>query len=142
MRDVTYTSPGNQVRNAYCGRGELVLQPGAVLPQFWVACGAPSWGNVVRKEFSWPGPLIYLPPFGIDLLFGLIFGKQYLFDFPFCPNCPPEVFSLKKTRVDDDFAVFVGAPKRVLEALPLIPANLVEEMSLNWIQRNLKWFLD
>ena len=83
---------------------------------------------------------MYLPPAGIDLVFSLIFGKEYVFDFPFCPNCPPDAFRLKKTHLNKSFAAFVGAPRQFLEALPLVPDNLAAEMSRGLIRRSLEWF--
>lgn len=142
MRDISYTSPGKSARNAYRGLGELVLRPGASLPEICVGCGDRSWGNVIRKEYSRPGPLMYLPPFGVDLLFGLLFGNRFLFDFPFCSNCAPDAFGLKLIRLNGNFAVFGGAPGRFLELLPPLPEELIAEMSLNWIGRNLKKFWD
>jgi hypothetical protein len=140
VRDLSYTSSGKSARNAYRGLGELVLRPGASLPEICVGCGDRSWGNVIRKEYSKPAPLMYLPPFGIDLLFGLVFGKQFLFDFPFCSKCAPDGFGLKLIRLNGYFAVFGGGPRRFLELLLPVPEARITEMSLNWIGRNLRRF--
>jgi hypothetical protein len=116
-----------------------VVYPDASLPEICVGCGGASWGNVTRKEFSRPSQLVYLPASGIGFFFALIFGKAYVFDFPFCTNCPPDAFQLKVKFVDGGFAVFSGAPRRLLQALPPVTDQMASEMSLNWFQRSFRW---
>lgn len=135
--DKTYTQPCASVRNAYPFGGELVMQPGCSLPNVCVACGRPAWGNLEKKEF----PGIEYDLSSLFAILYLIFGTNYIFQFPFCPNCEPDRFQLKPTRLDRHLAVFVGAAMRFLEALPAMPDEVASERNLTWFHRKFRWLV-
>ena len=126
MRQITYTSKGSSARNSYRYGSELIVLPGASFPDICVGCGNPAWGNVANTEFHDFGGYWILLPSGLDLI-ALGLRKRYLFDFPFCSNCPPSSFRLKKVRVDDYLSVFLNAPKAFLDSLPLMPSPVQKE---------------
>jgi hypothetical protein len=137
VTEKAYSEQSATVRNAYCAGHELVLQLACSLPDVCVACGSPAWGNVEKKEFP-ATPLGWLLPAPFDII-GLIFGTRYVFDFPFCSNCAPELFQLKPTRLDSHLAVFVGASGRFLELLPPLPPDVAAEMNSTSLQRKFRW---
>jgi hypothetical protein len=132
---INYSEQSSYVQNAYRTGDELVLQAGCSLPDLCVACGSPAWGNVEKRKFEPPGWWLLPWPFDIIRLWS---GRNYLFSFPFCPNCGPEHFSLKPGRLDSQLAVFTGAPKRLLDALPPMPPEVEEEKNTSWIQRKFR----
>jgi hypothetical protein len=136
VTEKAYNKQSATVRNAYRAGHELVLQFGGSLPDVCVACGSPAWGNVEKKEFP-TTPLWWLLPTPFDII-GLIFGTRYVFDFPFCSNCSPELFQLKPTRLDSHLAVFVGASGRLLELLPSLPPDVAAEKNSTWLQRKFR----
>jgi hypothetical protein len=137
VADLHYASVTAPIRNAYCGSLQLVVQPGASLPDVCIVCGSATCGNVLQKSFpkiSW----WFLLPSVLDFVVYLIAG-MYLFDFPLCSNCPPKRVRLIPTRLDHHLAVFYGASNRFLASLPPIPADVATEMNRSWLQRTFRW---
>jgi len=135
---MTYTSKGSPARNAYRCGGELVVLPGASFPDICVGCGNPAWGNVTTREFFDLGGLWILLPTGLDLI-ALGLRKRYLFEFPFCSNCPHGSFCLKKVRVDDHLSVFRGASNGLLDSLPEMTLLVEKEKNRSWFRRRFRW---
>lgn len=138
MRQITYTKKVSSEQNAYRSGSELIILPGAAFPDICLGCGNQAWGNVTTKEFLDLGELWILLPTGLDLI-ALGLRKRYLFEFPFCSNCPPSSFRLKKVRVDDYLSVFLDAPKAFLDSLPLMPSSVEKEKNRSWLQKRFRW---
>jgi hypothetical protein len=138
VRKITYTSKGPPTRNAYRSGIELVVLPGASFPDTCVGCGNPAQGSVITREFFDLGELWFLLPTVLDLV-ALGLRKRYLFDFPFCSNCPPGSFRLMKMRLDDHLGVFFGASKAFLDSVPLVPPDVEVEKNRSWLQRRFRW---
>jgi hypothetical protein len=141
LREIPYALRVGPVENAYNDHfGGLVLLRGASLPDVCVVCGSPAWGNVFHKEFephrypSWAPPLLW------DVGY-MIFGNRYLVDLPFCSTCQPDDFQIYPLRINNDFAVFVGASRTLLKSLPSIPQDLAAKIEGSLPQRVLRWFL-
>jgi hypothetical protein len=98
-----------------------------------VACGNPAYGSAIRKELPKMN-LWWLLPFPFEVI-QLIFGTRYVFDFPFCPNCPPERFQLKATRLDRHLAIFDGTSQLLLDLLPSLPMDVAMEKNRTWFER-------
>jgi hypothetical protein len=137
LLEITYTlSPGRQ-DNVYRHEDKLVVVRGASLPDACVAFGSPAYGNVVRKEFT-GSPWWILLPIGLDVIALLgkrLFGKKYVFVFPFCRNCSPRNLLVRDIRIEDQVAIFKGASTGFLNLLPAAPPSLVEEINRDWIDR-------
>jgi hypothetical protein len=89
MPKILYSAQSDTIRNAYREGDELLLVQDCSLPDICVACGNPAYGNVERKEFSRLNIWLFILPFGLDLL-QFFLADKFVFDFPFCPNCPPD----------------------------------------------------
>ena len=147
MRNIVYTSIGTRVRNVYRDNRNLVVRRGAVFPDICIGCGRPAWGNVMHREFSDVIDWWFLLPPGLDLLggfiWGLIFGKCYHFDFPFCASCPPDRLQISHVRLDTRLAVFSehinGFPNTFMDSLPPIPPDVADERNRPWLQRTFRW---
>jgi hypothetical protein len=126
-------------RNAYRDGKNLVLQPHSSLPDVCIACGGPACGNSLHKALPELTHWWYLLPPGLDIISQLMFGKRYLFDFPFCPNCPPDRFRVSAVRLDKYLAVFRGASESLLDSLPGLPPDVAEEKNRTWFQRKFRW---
>jgi hypothetical protein len=141
MVEISYSAQSASVRNAYRDGAYLVLGTGSSLPDVCVACGNAASGNVIHKGFDDRDLWIVLPT-PIDVIYAIsesIFGKRYVFDFPFCPDCPPDRFQLAPTRLDRRLAVFVRASQSFLNLLPPMPHDVAAERSRDWLQRKLRW---
>jgi hypothetical protein len=141
MLEISYSEQSASVRSAYREGACLVLQIGSSLPDVCVACGNPAWGNVIHKEFD-DRNLWWALPTPIDVIYAIaqsIFGKRYVFDFPFCPNCSPGRFQLTPTRLDRRLAVFVGTSQSLLDLLPPLSPDVAAENSRIWIERQFRW---
>lgn len=138
MRQITYTLKASSEQNAYRSGSELIILPGASFPDICVGCGNPAWGNVTTREFLDLGELWILLPTGLDFI-ALGLRKRYLFDFPFCSNCPPSSFRIKKVRVDDYLSVFLNAPMAFLNSLPPMTPLVEKERNRTWFQRRFRW---
>jgi hypothetical protein len=144
MIEISYCKQSGVVRSAYRDGNYLVLEIGSSLPDVCVACGSPASGNVTHEHFG-NTELWWALPTPIDVFYLIanwIIGKRYLFDFPFCPNCPPACFELKPTRLDKHLAVFAGASRRFLDLLPLMPPDVVAERNLNSLERKFRWLYE
>ena len=138
MPKFLYISARGTAENSYRNGDELVILPKASFPDLCVGCGMPAYGNVIEREFFDLGQWWITLPTLLDI-FALIFRKHYVFDFPFCPNCPPGSFPLRKIRVDIHLAVFSGACKAFLNSLPFATTNVVEERKRTWLRRRFRW---
>jgi hypothetical protein len=144
MTEIPFSEQSGTVKNAYRDRVFLVLQMGASLPDVCPVCGNSAWGNLVHKGFDNRDLWVFLPPW-TDLIYFILqsaLGARYTFDFPFCPNCPPDRFQPKPIRLDEDLAVFRGASQSFLNLLPPMPPGVAPERSRGWLQRKFKWLLD
>jgi hypothetical protein len=140
MLETPYTTTDGFAKNAYKNRDELVIRPKASLPDICVGCGGPAWGNVSQVELHDLGEWCFLLPSFLEVI-GFALRKRYIFNFPFCSNCSPDRFRLKKVRLDDYLAVFSGAPKSLLEAPPSIPEDVEAERKRNWFRRRFRYFV-
>jgi len=141
MFEISYSEQSASVRNVFRDGAYLVLGIGSSLPDICVACGNPAFGNVIHKEFD-DRDLWWALPTPIDVIYVIaqsIFGKRYVFDFPFCPNCPLGRFRLAPTRLDRHLAVFVRASQSLLNLLPPMPPDVAAERSRDWLQRKFRW---
>jgi hypothetical protein len=136
MAQISYSEQSASIRNAYRDGAHLVLLPFSSLPDVCVACGNQANGNVIRKVLPKTN-LWWLWPFPFEVI-QLIFGTRYVFDFPFCPNCPPERFQLKATRLDRHLAIFRGTSQLLLESLPNLPMDVAMEKNRTWFERKLR----
>jgi hypothetical protein len=138
VREITYTSKSLPAQKAYrCGQ-ELVVLPGASFPDICVACGKPAHGGLIHREFYDLGDLWFMLPNVLKLV-AYVLRKQYLFEFPFCANCPSGPFHLVKMRCDDHLAAFTGAHQVFIDSLPFASLDLVEERNQGWLQRRFRW---
>ena len=118
MRRVVYTSVtvSGPSRNAYRDSTQLVLRQGAQLPDICIRCGNRAWGNVLHKDLPdhtiW---IIVLPP-PVDIIVDPLLRRHYRFEFPFCPNCPPEQSCLSPRRLDGYLAVFGVVSRAFLDS--------------------------
>ena len=141
MLEISYSEQSASVRNAYRDGAYLVLQTGSSLPDACVVCGNPTRGNVFHKEFD-DRDLWWVLPTPVDVIYVILqslFGKRYVFDFPFCRDCPPGCFQLAPTRLDRRLAVFVRASQSLLSLLPPMPPDVAVERSRDWLQRKFRW---
>ena len=103
--------------------------------------GPPLLGcHVIHKEFNSRLLWWLLPPV-IDFIYVTVqevLGKRYSFDFPFCPNCPPDRFRLKPIRLTSVLAIFEGACQPFLDLLPF-SAPGPGETSPHWFERKFRW---
>lgn len=140
MSRKVYCAQASFARNAYRAGNELVLCFNCSLPDVCVGCGSPACGNVETKEFERIEFWILPSPFDIIwLLLRAWLGTTYVFAFPFCPNCAPEHFQLRRVRLDRELAVFTGAPKRLLDSLPALPPDVEAEKNSSWLRRKFRW---
>ena len=141
MRRVVYASvtSSGPSRNAYRDSTQLVLRPGAQLPDICIRCGNRAWGNVLHNDLPdhtvW---LIVLPP-PVDAIVNALTRGRYRFDFPFCPNCPPDDSYRFPKRLDDHLAVFGEVSLGLLDSLPPMPPDVVAEKNRTWLQRKFRW---
>jgi len=139
MPETPYAVKPAAVRSAYCDGAYLILQMHYSLPDVCVACGQPAWGNVTHREFK-PRLLWFVLPPPLDYIYLVlqeVLGKSRVFDFPFCPNCPPCRFGLKAIRLTNGLAIFEGACKAFLDVLPR-PVSRIAEPRPNWFER-IRW---
>jgi hypothetical protein len=139
MAEIIYSAQSATVRNAYRDREDLLLLQDSSLPDICVACGNAACGNVQRTKLSQLSPWFFALPLGLDLLALLILTDKFVFDLPFCPNCPPDRLRLKPVRLDWELVVLRGASERVLELLPAPPPDVAAERKRSWLQRKLRW---
>ena len=140
MLEISYSGQSASVRNAYRDDAYLVLQTGSSLPDVCVGCGNPARGNVIHKGFD-DRDLWWVLPTPIDVIYVILqslFGKRYVFDFPFCRDCPPGCFQLAPSRLDRRLAVFVRASQSLLSLLPPMPPDVAVERSRDWLQRKFR----
>jgi hypothetical protein len=138
MSEILYTEQSGSTRNAYRENAKLVLLRGNSLPDVCVACGNPARGNVMRKKLPEVSLWFWLSPPGFDFILDLIFAKRYVFEFPFCPNCPPGRFRLTPARLDEHLAIFVGTCQTLLDLLPPLPPDVAVEKNLTWFRRRFR----
>jgi hypothetical protein len=140
MPEIPYTAKSATARNAYRDNAYLVLQMDCSLPDVCVACGQPACGNVIHKEFSSRLLWWLLPPLFdfIYLILQEVLGNRYLFDFPFCPKCPPDRFRLKPIRLTGVIAIFEGACQPFLDSLPFSSSGAGETRP-HWVERKFRW---
>ncbi len=96
MHEISFSEQSPSVRNAYRDGAYLVLQTGSSLPDVCVACGNPAWGNLIHKEFD-DRDLWWMLPTPINVIYVTaqsIFGKRYVFDFPFVRTVRRTAFNL------------------------------------------------
>ncbi len=135
--DYTFVSKDQTSRGAYRDSKELVVRPGAQLPDTCIACGKKAWGNLIHKD---------LPEVTVWLLLPSILGPmanaaaKFRFAFPFCPNCPPEGPYFTAKRVDKHLAVIHVSCGAFLEAFPPMPPDVAAEKNLSWFRRRFRWF--
>jgi hypothetical protein len=140
VREITYTSKGAQPKNVDRSDDELIVVPKSTFPDICVGCGKPAWGNTTERVFYDLGEWWWLLPSLLDMV-AIGFRKQYLIDFPFCSSCPPASFHIRKLRLDDYLGVFSGAPKMLLDSLPLMPPDVNVEKNRRWLKRRFRRLL-
>jgi hypothetical protein len=140
VTEIVYTSQRPSPHEVYRCEDDLVVLPGASFPDICVGCGEPAWGNVTKRTFYDLGELcLWLPSFWDIVAF--LLRKEYLFSFPFCSNCPQDMFQIEKTRLDGHLSVFSGASKALVDSLPIIPPDVEAEKNRSWLKRRFRWFL-
>lgn len=140
MHEISYSEQSTSVRNAYRDDAYLVLQTGSSLPDVCVVCGKPARGNLIHRGFD-DRDLWWALPTPLDVIYIIsqsLFGKHYVFDFPFCRDCPTGCFQLAPTRLDRRLAVFVRASPSLLSLLPPMPPDVALERSRDWLQRKFR----
>jgi hypothetical protein len=138
MTEILYSAQSGITKNAYRNGDELLLVQNCSLPNICIACGNGTYGNAERKEMPKISPWFWVLPTGLDLLALFMLSDKFVFDFPFCPNCPPSALRLKPVRLDWELVVLRGASERVLELLPPPPPDVAAERKLSWLQRKIR----
>jgi hypothetical protein len=138
MREIVYNEQGGVIRNAFRNGRELLLLQGCSLPDVCVACGNAAYGNTERKEFSHPGIWWFVLPPIFDVLAELLFRNNFVFNLPFCANCPPDRLQVRPIRLDRELVVFEGVSQKVLDQLPGPPPEVMEEGNQSLIARH-RW---
>ena len=137
--DYTFVVTSGPSRDAYRDSSELIVRPGAQLPDICIRCGNRAWGNVLHKDLpDYTVWLIVLPSL-LGLIVNALVRGCYGFDFPFCPNCPPDGSYLFPRRIDDHLAVFGVVCRAFLDSLPPMPADVAVEKNRTWLQRKFRW---
>ena len=144
VRRQAYTSvaTSGSTRNAYRDGQELVVRPGAELPDICMHCGRPARGKILHKNLpdSLFGIWWFILPPPLDAFVSASLKGRFHFDFPFCELCLPDWSRIADVRVDRHLSVFVVAARPFLEALPPMPPDVAAEKNKTWWQRKFRWF--